>query len=39
MKQTDRKTLAWNRFSQTGSIGAYLLYRAIREAEEDMRRI
>lgn len=26
---------AWSRFSKTGKIGVYLLYRAIRKREEE----
>lgn len=34
MKPLDQELLAWRQFEKTGQIGAYLMYRAMREERE-----
>ena len=34
MKQINKELFAWQKFEKTGQIGAYLMYRAMREERE-----
>lgn len=38
MKRNVLPEMAWREFTDTGRVGAYLLYRAVRKAEETLRR-
>lgn len=35
MTHSDKERLAWERFEQNGTVGAYLMYRAVLQAETD----